>query len=86
MVSSAISAKALEFLGEIGCSEAGIIVLNDKYNPDTQRGIMRINHRSLDHLRASLALIDKIDGQDVIVRSIGASGILKKAEGNYLAA
>ncbi|MFH1063495.1 MAG: Rpp14/Pop5 family protein [Candidatus Woesearchaeota archaeon] len=85
-VSSAISKKALDFLGELGCAEAGIILLNDKYNAEKQKGLIRVNNKSLDKLRATLALIDQIDGQNVIVRSVGASGIIKKAEGRYLAA
>ncbi len=83
-VSSAISKKALEFLGELGCSEAGIIILNDKYNIERQRGLIRVNNKSLDKLRTTLALIDQIDGQNVIVRSVGASGMIKKVEGKYI--
>jgi RNase P/RNase MRP subunit POP5 len=85
-VSKAISAKALEYLGELGCAEAGIIMMPDKYSKEHQRGLIRVSNKSLDKLRATLALVQQIDNQEVIVRSVGASGILKKAEGKYLAA
>ena len=44
-----------------------------------------MNNRYVNHLKASLALIDQIKGQKVIVKSIGVSGIIKKAEKKYLA-
>ena len=78
-VSRAIWDKALGYLGELGCAEAGMIMLPDKYNKETQRGMVRVNNKSLDKVRATLALIDQIDSQNVIVRSKGASGIMRKA-------
>lgn len=84
-VSKAIQEKALEYLGELGCADAGIAMLPEKYNKGTQRGLVRVNNKSLDKLKATLALIEQIDSQNVIVRSRGASGILKKAEGKFIA-
>jgi len=85
-VSRAIWQTALGFLGELGCAEAGIIIMADKYNAEKQRGLIRVNNKSLDKVRATLALVDQIDKQKVIVRSVGASGMIKKAEGKYIAA
>jgi len=84
-VSKAVWEKALQYIGELGCAEAGLMMLPDKYNKERQRGLIRVNNKSLDKLRATLALIEQIDNQQVIMRSRGASGILKKAEGKYLA-
>ncbi len=84
-VSETIWKTALKYLGEIGCSEAGIIILSDKFNKKNQRGLIRVNHRSLDRLRATITLIRQVEGQDVIFRSVGASGIIKKAEEKYIA-
>ena len=72
-------------MGELGMSKAGLRILDDKWNPNLCRGIVKTNHLYVDNLRASLALIDKIENQQVIVRSVGVSGILKKAEKRYLA-
>ena len=83
-VEGAIQSKSLEFLGVLGCADAGMIILKDKYRNETQRGIIRVNNRSLNMLRATLALIEKIGDSDVIVRSVGASGMLNKAD-NYIA-
>lgn len=79
-VEAAIQAKSLEFIGELGCAEAGIMILNDKYNPQNQRGVIRVNNKNLNRLRATLALIEQIDNTNVIVKSVGASGMLNKAD------
>ncbi len=84
-VAKAVWKNTLSYIGELGCSEAGIMILEDKYNKKRQRGLIRVNHKSMDRLRATLTMIDQIDGQKVLVRSVGASGILKKAENRYIA-
>ena len=71
----------MRYLGELGMSKAGIIVLEDKYSPDTKTGIIRVNNKYLDELRASLSLINE---KGMVVTSIGVSGILNKAEDKYL--
>lgn len=83
-ISAAITNTALGFIGELGCAEAGIIMLPDKYNTQNQRGLIRVNNKSLNRLRATLALVQQIDNKNVIVRSVGASGIIKKAFNNYI--
>lgn len=44
-----------------------------------------MNNKSLDKLRATLAMVDQIDKHQVIVRSTGTSGIMRKAEGKFIA-
>lgn len=73
------------FLGDLGLSEAGIWVLPDKWDEKSQRGIIRVNHRYIHKLKTSLALIKQVQEEDAIVRTVGVSGILKKAESKYLA-
>ncbi|MBW2997754.1 Rpp14/Pop5 family protein [Candidatus Woesearchaeota archaeon] len=84
-VSKEIQEKALEYLGELGCAEAGIAMLPEKFNKEKQRGLVRVNNKSLDKLKATLALIEQIGRQNVVVRSRGTSGMLKKAEGKFIA-
>ena len=78
-VSGAIWSSSLSFMGEIGAAKAGIWVLADKYDSNAQKGIIKVGHKHVNELKASLALIDKIENQDVIIRSSKVSGILKKA-------
>ena len=82
-VNIAILDAAKEFLGDLGMAKAGILPI-DKWDGRTQRGIMRLNNKQVDNLKASLIFVKNIDGKDVIIRSVGASGILKKAQQRYL--
>jgi len=84
MVSDAIYDCVLKFLGCLGAAKAGIMVLGNKWDAHLQRGIIKVSHKHVDALKASLVFIDKIGSNDVIFRSLGVSGILRKAESNYL--
>jgi RNase P/RNase MRP subunit POP5 len=83
-VSKAITASALSFLGEKSAGEAGIRVM-DKYAPEKHKGLIKINNKYLNELKTSLALISTIANKEVIVRSLGVSAVLKKAENKYIA-
>ncbi|MEM4263677.1 MAG: Rpp14/Pop5 family protein [Candidatus Woesearchaeota archaeon] len=78
--SKAIWNSILNFAGTKGAAEAGIWVMNDKFNKEKQKGIIKTSHKSIDLLKAALALIKEIEGKAAIVRSIAVSGILNKAE------
>lgn len=84
-VSNAIWAKSLEFLGEFGCAKAGIIVMHDKYDRESQKGLLKVSNKSLNEVKAAIALIDTINGKKAIVRTTGVSGILRKAQERYIA-
>ena len=84
-VSKAVWASTLSYAGTRGTANMGIWALPEKYNAAKQKGLIRVGHRNMDELKASLALIKEIENQPVIVRSIGASGILTKAEKKYIA-
>ena len=83
-VNNAIFSKAQEHLGVLGCAEAGMIMLPDKYNKERQRGLIRVNHTHVDKLKSALMLIDRIQDKRAIARSVGVSGILKKAIQLYI--
>jgi len=84
-IEEAISTASLQLYGEVGTAKAGLLFLKNKYNPNLQRGLIRINNKEVDNIRAAITLVKKIDNKEVIVRSIGVSGILKKAINKYLA-
>jgi len=83
-ISEQIMAKTLELIGQLGVAKAGIQVIKDTWNPEKQRGILRVSNKHVDEIRSALALIKQIDNKDVIVKSIGVSGILNKAKQKYL--
>lgn len=83
-VSNAVWSAVLGFVGTKGASEMGLFVFPEKYDEKKQRGLIKVTHKAGDALRASLNFITKIEDQDVIVRSLGASGIMKKAEAKFI--
>ena len=86
LVSNTVLDCSLQFLGRLETAKAGIMVLNNKWDAQLQRGIIKVGHKHVDNLKAALTFADKINSTDVIFRSIGVSGILKKAESRHLKA
>lgn len=78
VVGEEIWKSCLRFLGEYGCANANIKVLSEKWDAKKQKGIIRINNKHVNELKLALMLIKKIEDEDVIVRVVGVSGILKK--------
>ncbi len=78
-VSKAIWQGMLSFNGTRGAANAGLSILPEKYNSQYQKGIIKVNHKEVDVLKAGLATIQNIDNTNATIRSIGVSGSLKKA-------
>ena len=83
-ISEQILNKSLELLGQLGVAKAGIQILPNKWNMQFQRGLIRVHHTQVNELKSALTLIEKINNKKVIIKSIGVSGILNKAEQKYL--
>lgn len=60
-------------LGQFGAAQAGIIAVD--YDARAQRGLLKASAASLDRVKAAFLFLDS----DMIVRSVGVSGILSKA-------
>ena len=67
-----------------GLAKANIVPLPDKWNPSKQKGIIKVNHKHVHQLKSAMLFIKRIRHKDVIMRSVGISGILKKAQSKYL--
>ena len=76
-IKSAIMQSCKDFLGQLGMAKAGIIVLGDKF--ENKRGLIKVNNKYVNELKASLALIKK-----PVVKSTGVSGMLTKAYNKYV--
>lgn len=83
-VFSAIKDEFARFVGTKGLARAGLIPLKDDWNPTRQRGLFRVSAKSIDEAKAVLALIQGINGRKAMARSLGVSGMLKKAREKYL--
>jgi ribonuclease P/MRP protein subunit POP5 len=78
-VSTAIKSTMQQFVGDLGLGKAGLMFFDKDYNLANQRGFVKVSHTSLDELKASLPFIKEINGLDVIVKSVTASGMIEKA-------
>ena len=81
---NAIMGTILGFMGQLNTGKAGVILLEDKWDDSSQRGMMKVGHKSTDMVKSALMFITKIGNEEVIVKSLGLSGILKKAQAKYL--
>lgn len=71
--------------GEVGIAKAGLMFISERWNSEKQIGLVKIDHKHVNELKAGLALIKEIENNKVIVSSIGTSGILNKAVERYVA-
>lgn len=69
------------FIGELGMAKAGVIFLPDW---DKNKGVFRVGNKYTDQAKAALALVKQINNNNVIIRSVGVSGILKKSRSKYI--
>ena len=83
-VSSAIWQNSLAFLGELGMAKAGILILKERFNANLQKGIIKVNNKYVDHLKSALLMIERIGNEKVILKSVGVSGILNKADKKFM--
>ena len=56
-VNKVILDAAKEFLGSMGMANAGILALNDKWDKELQRGLLRVNNKHVNNLKASLIFV-----------------------------
>ena len=83
-IKKSITESAKDFLGTLGMAKAGIILLDEKFNKEKQKGLIKVNNKYLNELKASLALIKMINNKKIIVKSLGVSGMLTKADNKYI--
>ncbi|ODS39161.1 MAG: hypothetical protein A7316_06280 [Candidatus Altiarchaeales archaeon WOR_SM1_86-2] len=80
-VSKVIQNASLRFLGELGVSKMSLWLI--EWNGETRKGILKVNHKSVDEMRASIALIREINGKRAIFHVLGVSGTIKRAREKY---
>ncbi len=80
--SSGVYKGLRSFLGEFGLAGAGVTIFKDKYL--SNKGLLRVNYRFVDEVRGAFTLITTILETKVIVRSLGASGMITKAQQRYV--
>jgi len=79
-----IMQSAVDFLGTYYFGSAGITLLANQFDADSQIGLIRVSHEFVDQLKLVLGRIDSINGNPVLLRTCGVSGILAKAKSRYM--
>jgi ribonuclease P/MRP protein subunit POP5 len=79
---AAIQEDLNHFAGILGEAKAGLLFLKDTYQ--NNKGIISISRKEVDMLKASFCTIQTIQNEPVIVRCLGVSGIIKKAQTKFM--
>jgi len=77
-VAEQCTTACLKFLGELGCSKAGVQFLAETWQANNQTGIIKTGHKFVDETKSALALIKNIDNQKATVSTILTSGSIEK--------
>ncbi len=76
-VVDAIWATLLRLFGEVGAAKTSLWVMD--WEKEKMKGIIKVNHRSVDTLRQSMALVKEIEGKKASISTLTTSGTLKGA-------
>ena len=79
-VKKELEKKMLEFLGELGYGKAGVRIMD---NWKDNKGIIRTSTKSVDNVKAALTMVQRVGSQKVMVKTVGVSGILRKAKNKF---
>ncbi|HLC65491.1 MAG TPA: Rpp14/Pop5 family protein [Candidatus Nanoarchaeia archaeon] len=79
-VSFSVDDAVASYIGVLGAGAAGARMLADSWDNEKQSGLIRVNNRYVDEVKSALTLIRTINGKETIFRSVGLSGILRKAK------
>ena len=82
-ISNELINKLDSVLGVFDGAKAGLQSIS--YDKNAQKGMLRVNNKQVDKLKTSLMLIKHLNNQEIIIKTIGVSGIIKKAKQKYLA-
>ena len=78
-VQEAVDAGLLLFLGQLGLSKACPLFLKERYQ--LNKFTLKVNHTSVDDVKAAVIFIKSIKNNPVLIRSLRTSGTLKKLLG-----
>ncbi|MFB6294685.1 MAG: Rpp14/Pop5 family protein [Candidatus Nanohaloarchaea archaeon] len=73
----------LDFLGQEGAAAAAPWVLEDLFDAEQQRGAVKVKKDAVEEVRAALALVQEIGGEDATVQVLGVTGTMDSAREKY---
>ena len=81
-ISKVIWDSLLQVFGEKGAAETGLLFVKDSFK--NNKGILRVTHTAVNKIKTALLLVRDINKTPVILRTLGTSGILKKATTKFI--
>jgi len=82
---TAASESMFTFLGDIKTSEAKTWFIQNLFNAEKKRGVIKVDHTCVEEVRASLSLVSIIGESKSIIKILGVTGTIKSAQQKYLA-
>ncbi len=73
-VQKQIESELRGFIGDLGLARAGLRFIKNKGN----KGIIQVNNKYVDEVKAGLALINEINNNPVRFRTLKVSGVINK--------
>ena len=83
-VVNAIWNSMLSLLGELQASDAKVWLIQNLYDENEQRGIIKCRHDFVERMRSVLSLIQLIGEKRVVINILGVTGTIKSAKNKYL--
>ena len=77
-IQMAIEQAMLHYAGAQGAASAGMIFLKEAYKDNL--GMVKVSNIAVDTLKGALTFITHIENDEVIIRSKGVSGSIKKTD------
>ncbi|MDY6769823.1 MAG: Rpp14/Pop5 family protein [Candidatus Nanohaloarchaea archaeon] len=83
-VVDAVWDSILDLLGQEGASRADPWVMDDLFDPEQQRGGIRVKKDAVEEVRAALALVQEVGGETAALQVLGVTGTMDSARTKYL--
>ncbi len=73
----------LDVLGQNGAAAAAPWVLGDLFDAAQQRGGIKVNKDAVEEVRAALAMVQAVGGEEATVQVLGVTGTMDSAREKY---
>lgn len=73
----------LDFLGQEGVARASPWIMGDMFDREKQRGSVKVNKDEVEEVRAALALVQDIGGEEAALHVLGVTGTMASAREKY---
>ncbi|MCJ7478785.1 MAG: ribonuclease P protein component 2 [Candidatus Nanohaloarchaeota archaeon QJJ-7] len=83
-VLDAVWDSVLDFLGQEGTAKADPWIIEGMFNEEEQKGAVKVKKDYVEEVRAALALVQEIGGEEAALQILGVTGTMDSAREKYL--